>query len=73
MWCFVHRIAMDYVSVYATVGAEGQFHVGSNEDEPGPTGKMIKHSTSTRLLKTFGRIKSFTIAFNRLALLKKVY
>ena len=50
----------------AVVGVEGQFHVGSSEDEPGPTSKMMKHSTSTRLLKTFGRIESFTIAFNLL-------
>ena len=50
---------------------EGQFHVGSNEDEPGPTDKIIKHSTSTRLLKTLDRIESFTIAFNCLELLKK--
>ena len=54
------------------MGVEGQFHVCSNKDEPGLTGKMIKHSTSTRWLKTCGRIVSFTIAINCLALLKKI-
>ena len=34
------------------MGVEGQFHVGSYEDEPGPTRKVIKHLTSTSLLKT---------------------
>ena len=50
---------------------EGQFHVGSHKDEPGPTGKMMKHSTSTRLLKTLGRIEAFTIAFSHPTLLKE--
>ena len=40
----------------AIVGAEGQVHVGGKEDEPGPTSKMIKHPTSTPMLKTLGRI-----------------
>ena len=57
--------------IIAIAGAKGQVYGGSKEDEPGPTGKMIKHSTSTRLPKTVGRIESFTIAFNRLNLLKK--
>ena len=35
--------------------------VGRNEDEPGPTGEVMKHSTSTRLLKTLSCIESFTI------------
>ena len=43
----------------------------TKEDKPGSTGKMVKHSTSTRLLKTLGRIESVTIAFNRLTLPKK--
>ena len=46
-------ITFQFVSI---VGAEGQGYVGSKEDEPGPTGKMIKHSSSTFLLKTLGRI-----------------
>ena len=54
-WCFtvlfvkLQRITFQFVAI---VGAQGQVHVGSKMDEPGPTGKMIKHSTSTRLLKT---------------------
>ena len=56
----------------AIVGVEGQFHIGSNEDKPGPAGKMMRHSTSTRLLKTLGCIESFMIAFSRLTLLEKV-
>ena len=70
MWCFIHRIAFQFVAI---VVVEGQFHIGSTEDEPRPTGKMIKDSTSTRWLKTCGRIVPFTIAFNRLTLLKNVY
>ena len=72
MRCFIklQRITFQFVAI---VGVEEQFHVGSNEDEPGSADEMIKHSISTRWLKTFGRIVSFTIAFNRLiTLLKKV-
>ena len=64
-------IAFQFVAI---VEAEGQYHFGSNKDEPGPTGrlkKMIKHSTSTRFLKTLGRTEYFTIAFSRLTSLKK--
>ena len=64
----LQRITFQFVAI---AGVEGQFHVGSNGDEPGPTGKMMEHATSTLLLKTLSRIESFTIAFNRLALLKK--
>ena len=77
MRCFIHRIATDYVLVaifsllqlWESKGSK--FHVGSNEDETEPTGKMIKHLTSTRLLKTFGRAESFMIAFNHLPYSKK--
>ena len=68
------KLQQSTFQLVATVGVEGQFHVGSNEEEPEPTGKMIRHLTFTRWLKTFGRIVSFTIAFNRrITLLKKVY
>ena len=40
----------------AIVGAKGQVHVGSKEDKPGPTGKIIKHTTFTCLHKTLGRM-----------------
>ena len=39
----------------AIVRIEKQFYIGSNEDEPGPTGKVIKHLTSSRLLRTVDR------------------
>ena len=64
----LQQIAFQLVAV---VEVEGQVHVGSKEDEPGPTGKMLKLSTSTPLLKTLSRIESFMIAFNCLTLLKK--
>ena len=65
----LQRITFQFIAI---VGVNGKFHVSSNEDEPGPTCKMTKHSTSARLLKTLSRLESFTIAFNRLTLLKKV-
>ena len=45
MWCFIHRIAIKRITFQfvAIVGAEGQAHDGSKEDELGPTDKMIKH------------------------------
>ena len=46
------RIIFQFVAI---VGAEGQVLVGSQEHEPGKTGKMMKHSTTRHLLKTFGR------------------
>ena len=48
----LRRITFQFVAI---VGAEGQVHISSKEDEPGPTNEMIKHSTSTPLLKTLGR------------------
>ena len=68
MWSFVHRIATDYFSICCNCKSQRQVHFGSKEDEPAPTGKMIRHSTSTPLLKALGRIESPS-----LILLKKNY
>ena len=46
------RIIFQFVAI---VVAEGQVLVGSQEHETGQTGKMMKHSTTMHMLKTFGR------------------
>ena len=66
----MQRITFQFVGI---VEFKEQFRVGSIEDEPSLRSKMRKYSTSTRLLKTLGRMESFMIAFSRQTLLKKVY
>ena len=51
MWCFIHRIATDNVSVCCNCGSGRAVSRQQHEDEPRPTGKMINNSTSVRLLK----------------------
>ena len=60
MWYFTNRIATDYFSVVAVVGVYmGRSTSVAKEDEPGLTGKMIKHFAFTPLFKTLGRTASF--------------
>ena len=79
MWRYIHQIATNYwyVSVCCNCGSRKAVSLGSNKIKlgaraPEPTHKMIKHSTSTCLLKILGHItESFTIASNRLAFFEK--